>query len=164
VALTLFTDTFLSLEDANLYNAGDPAWAAATIPEKEEALRNATFALNDHRWLSTAVLSTQPLSWPRATFSFYDPGLNLWVECLASSVPLRLKQAVSNLAKHYVRYPEAVRGYDSSYDRIKLGPLEVEDSDIASKVPSVPYFGVESLLEPLLATSSAARYIWWRAN
>jgi hypothetical protein len=162
--LTLFEDTFVTMADADLLNQADSRWATASTLEKEEALRTATLTLNDTPWLSRSVSPSQTLTWPRETFSFYDPAMSLSVEVVEGTVPQRLKQATANLAKHYLRFPQVIAGQDPTYDRLKIGPLEIEDTNPRSAIPSIPYQAVTLLVQPLVSGSFRPGAIWWRAN
>lgn len=163
MALTLFETTYLSTADADQLNSNNLFWTAASTAEKEEALSQATSTLNENRWLGVASSSTQPLAWPRKAFSFYDEALNCYVQVEEGTVPRRLAVATANLAMHFIQFPSATSNFEPTFDRIKLGPLEVEDTSSSAKIPRVPYAGVGRLVSPLLFEPIGSA-TWWRSN
>jgi len=162
--LVLFVNTFLT--NGNLYLEGSPVWEAASVPRREQSLSDATRVLDQNVWAGSAVSAAQPLSWPRAAFSYYDPNLNLTVSVPASTVPLRLERATAFLAQHYLTFPEALELYSTSYEKIKIGPIELENTDAASSTSKVPLYSSEvlALVRPLLNDSNRSTTMWWRAN
>lgn len=163
MTLTLFQNTFLV--DAAPYIGAEPVWASATTSGKELALINATLALNEAAWSGYAVSASQPLSWPRAAFTFHDPSLGLSVTTDAVSVPLRLGRATAQLALHFIRYPQVTDGYEADYEEITLGPITLKNTNPANNpgvIPKIPA-SVQALIMPLLYNTSTAS-VWWRAN
>lgn len=66
--LTVGTDTFVSLADANAYFAArlrSENWDAADAADREKALRLATAILTRQRYVGTLASSSQILAWPR---------------------------------------------------------------------------------------------------
>lgn len=177
MALELFTNTYVV--DATPYLGGDPVWEAASASEREVALVTATRVLDQNPWLGAASSVTQPLAWPRESVSYWDPVLNLVVNWSYTAPaegepdpgypppPARLAKATAYLAKHYLQYPTALEQYAATFDRIKIGPIEVENTDAAVRTTEVPLIpaNVTQLLEPLFDSSrySTSRN-WWRAN
>lgn len=168
MALTLFEDTYVLLATADSILTGDASWDAATDAEKEQALKDSTRVLDENLWLGYAKTQTQTLSFPRTAFTYFDPTYNLTIEVADSTVPRRLEYAVSRLALHYVKYPSARNQFSPEFDRIKLGPLELENSDASSnntEPPRVPYIEVEAVIKPLLRAAGASPAgAWWRSN
>jgi hypothetical protein len=163
MALTLFENTYL--EDASAYLVDDSTWSEAAYEEQERALINATRFLDQLLWAGSALDANQPLAWPRVSFTYFDPVLNLYVEVAENEVPIRLEKAVARLALHVLSYPELLKGYESSYDSITVGPISITNANAASdpgKIPKIP-LEVYSLLDPLLRVS-ASTTVWWRAN
>ena len=167
MALTLFLDTYLLVDEADAMLAGSTTWEGASVAEKEFALRTATVMLDtDSVWLSTAVSPTQPLAFPRREFHYWDPRLSLLVTVPEGTVPLLLQRAVAEQALHLQTYPSAGRGYEATWDSITVGPISLSNSNASSdpgKVPPRPS-AVRKLLQPLLAQSSRPGLAWWRAN
>lgn len=163
MTLTLFENTYL--EDASSYLQNDSIWSEATYEEQERALINATRLLDTMLWAGSAVDASQPLAWPRDSFNYFDPVLNLYVSVEADAVPIRLEKAVARLALHILTYPNLLKGYESAYDSITVGPISITNSNASSdpgQVPKVP-LDVLSLVDPLLRVSSTSQ-LWWRAN
>lgn len=162
MALTILEDTFATLDYAESRNSASEEWNLASVSQKEAALRAATVVLDDNTWIGEAVASTQTLSWPRRVVSYYDRKLGLDVEIAEGEVPRRLSDATSNLARHFIEYPESESDYNPTFDRIKLGPLEIEDTDISQRIPKVPYSTVTRLLAPILLDEGTQA--WRRVN
>ena len=167
MALVLFENTFLV--DAEPYLEQSPVWDTLSDSEKEKALRDATAILNERDWLGVASSTSQPLAWGREQFSFHDSVLGLEVTVETDTVPIRLEKAVSAQALHLVTYPSLDSRFASSFDKIKLGPLEIEntDADSTQKVPLVP-LSVKTMIAPLTHSGSGQSAFstgaWWRAN
>ena len=165
MALVLLTNTYL-LADSD-YLADSSVWVAATVEEQEKALLLSTEKLDNNTWEGYALTTTQSLAWPRTEFEFFDPVLRLYVTVAESELPVRLLKATAKLAIHYVVNPGATTPYDATYDRIKVGPIELENTSSDSSknsAPEVPYASVQSLIVPLLINSGAGTRLWWRAN
>lgn len=163
MALTLFENTYL--EDPSAYLETDSIWSEATYEEQERALINATRFLDQMLWAGSAVSASQSLAWPRVSFTYFDPVLSLYVEVAENEVPIRLQKAIARLALHLISYPELLKGYESSFDSITVGPISITNANASSdpgKIPKIP-LEVLSLIDPLLRVSSTSA-IWWRAN
>lgn len=68
MALTVGTDSFTALADADTYFDGRlyaSDWTGATSTDKEKALRMATAMLNRERWAGSLASASQLLAWPR---------------------------------------------------------------------------------------------------
>lgn len=79
MAITLWTDTFVTLEDANAsrYLAGNENWLQKTDPEKETLLKNATKRLDWQTYRGSREETTQALEWPR-NISQAEPWKSHW--------------------------------------------------------------------------------------
>ena len=69
MTLTVGTDTYLTLSDAQVYFTGRlylGAWAAASDEDREKALRMACRAIDREDYKGTLSTVTQTLAWPRA--------------------------------------------------------------------------------------------------
>ena len=162
MALSLFTNTYLL--DAEPYLSGIADWDSSSDEEKEQALVSATRLLDTTLWAGQAVSASQPLAWPRTTFYFFDPVLNLDVTVLTGETPVRLDKAVAAQALHILRYPQLEREFQQSFDSISVGPISLSNSSSvkgAKEVPKVPA-EVYDLLRPL--SSQASTNNWWRTN
>jgi hypothetical protein len=163
MALTLFENTYLV--NADNYLVGEPVWLVATTTEKEQALQQATRILEDSSWIGEAVSETQTLAWPRKELSYLDTSKNLVVSVAQGSVPKLLEKATAQLALHLVKYPAAQEVYNPSFDSIKIGPIELENTDVSNKTDKVPLIplSVQRLLTPLISTGWP-ELAWWRSN
>jgi hypothetical protein len=167
MSIELFTNSYITLEEANtLLEAQSSTWSDASDEQREKALVQATTMLDDQVWLGQVVDVDQPLSWPRLDFSYYDHSFNRVIQVTQGTIPRRLKLAVSRQALHLLSYPSLFEESTvQDFERLKLGPLEVEDRDDNQKrsISRIPYSSVKKLLEPLLDNRFASR-TWWRAN
>ena len=163
--LILLTNTYLDVDSNYLTTSSD--WNAATVEEKEQALLLATEKLDNNSWLGYALSTSQPLAWPRTAFSFYDPVLRLDVPVPEGTLPVRLLKSVAKLAIYYVKFPSA-GDKEVTYDKIKIGPIELENTSLDGSKNSSPaypsYDSVQGLIEPLLDKPSLIAKTWWRAN
>lgn len=69
MAITVGTDTFISVADADTYfgtRLYSTTWTGATTADKERALRMATAILNRERWAGGITSANQLLAWPRS--------------------------------------------------------------------------------------------------
>jgi hypothetical protein len=165
MALVLFTNTFMLANSS--YLADSASWNAATVSDQEKALLYATEKLDNKEWAGYALTTSQPLSWPRTAFDFWDPVLRLYVPVAESELPVRFNKAMAKIAIHYIENPEVASNYSATYDKIKVGPIELENtSSDGSKnsAPEIPYNSIEGLIRPLLANPYTTGRAWWRAN
>jgi hypothetical protein len=81
MAITLWTDTFVTLANANnsRYLADNENWNQKTDAEKEILLKNATKRLNWQLYQGSRESTTQALEWPR-NISQRDPWPSYWFE------------------------------------------------------------------------------------
>jgi hypothetical protein len=167
MTIVLFDNSYVTLEEADDYlDSRSARWVSATEEQKERALVQATSLLDELPWLGQSLTADQPLAWPRSRFSYYDPSFVRVLETTESDVPRRVKTAVFNQALHLVTYPELFEASEvQSYERIKVGPIELEDRDTDSQrsVPTMPYRTVKKIVAPLIDPRYATR-TWWRAN
>ena len=168
MALTLFIDTYCTVETAETILGGNPAWDDSTLGQKELALRTATAILdNQEGWLGIASTADQSLAWPRASFSYFDKKLNRIVFVEEGTIPPRLTQATAWLALHYLTYPSAATGYEATWDSITVGPISLSNGNAQADpgtIPRVPT-NVVLMIGPLLSGGGLGKGIaWWRAN
>jgi hypothetical protein len=159
MALILFENSYL--ESADDYLADNPFWEAADTDAQEQALVDATRILDQNEWIGTAVTSSQSLAWPRAKLSFFDP-------VQQGEIPIRLEKAVAYLALHLVKHPTVIKGYETTYDSISIGPISLSNTDAGrSSSPQVPLVPAEinKLIAPLIFSQGyTAAGGWWRSN
>lgn len=166
MTLTLGVDAYATVAEADTYLAVYPptnVWNTATTVEKEAALKAAVRIIdNKFVFLGKVVAETQALSWPRSEIKYYDKKRKHTVTIAASTYPTALKNAVIELANHLMTFPSVFIGDNQTFERIKIGPIEVEDTnaDIAtvSLLPNNVRFYLKDLLEP-----EDNRRTWWRA-
>lgn len=123
MALTVGSDTFISIADADSYwqARNDTTWANATTAEKEAALIIATEFLNNrYDWPGTIADTSQELSWPR--IDAYDvEGREL------TGIPTAIEDATAWLAGYALDNELfSVSGKEDIISRVKAGSVEVE--------------------------------------
>lgn len=167
MALTLGTDTFITLADANTYHAARlhaDAWTAPIgtndngdpipLPDatKEAALRMATAMLNRHRYAGRITSITQALAWPRTGVT--DPEGR---PIPSSGIPAALAHATAELALYLLRH-------DLTDDRTRRGVLSVRSERVGDS--SITFDGtatndslptvVQDLIGPFLASKGTS--------
>lgn len=97
MALTLLTDSYVSLVEADAYFSTRPhtdAWIPLGDTDKENALRMAVFQLDySYEWKGEVVSSSQILEWPRV--NVYD---HRGYAVASDDAPSRIKSAQCELA------------------------------------------------------------------
>jgi hypothetical protein len=165
MALVQGTNSYVSYSDAEDYfdtriDAG--AWLNADTDDQESALITATAILDDYHYIGVAVSSTQSLAWPRKDAVYFERKLGTQVTLSQSAIPTRLKLATYELALHLLTNENLLDNTTQTFERIKVGSIEIEDSNKdVSKTPMVP-LRVKQRINPLLA--SGGDRSWWRAN
>lgn len=140
MALTVGTDSYLSLAEADAYWAArdNLDWEAATAADKEKALREATQYLDGRfDWVGDHPGGAQALGWPRLSARDHEGRV-------LAGIPLKVAEATAELAL------EALSGRLVAAEprggrtrREKVGPLEVEYQETA---PGGRSFGFVTLL------------------
>lgn len=151
MALTVGTDTYVSLTDANTFwtnFGGGTNWAAASDTNKEQALREATiFVDRSYRWIGEHPHTvSQLLAWPR---------LNAWDKQgrIRTGIPQEIKDAVSWLANEALGgqlRPARKRG--GRIDSITAGSVKVQYQPGAPANSTYEY--VDLLVENLIIGSA----------
>lgn len=165
MALTLGDDTFISLVDANNYflkRIDTDAWDTAPNADKEYSLATATRLLNDFPYIGQAVSPDQLLAWPREGGWYADPAMGRLTDVSADLYPRRLAQATCELALHILLNENLLNQDEQTFERIKVGSIEVEDIDTGKKKTPVIPGRVKSMIKPLLL--GGGRRDIWRAN
>lgn len=124
MALTVGTDSYVSLEDALAYHnaRNNSAWSTASSEAlREAALRKATQYLDDnYSWLGTIADTSQELGWPRT--GVYDKENRL-----LSDIPKKIERATCELALIALDGPlEPVEEKGGRVKREKVEGLETE--------------------------------------
>lgn len=132
MALSVGTDTYISLADANTYwteNTGGTNWAIASDTEKEKALRAATQYVDKHySWLGVHPGTDQALSWPR--LNVIDKNGRV---IGGNVIPDAVKDAVAYIAEQVLADGGILpkRNRNSAIKSVKAGSVEVEYDDQA---------------------------------
>lgn len=165
MALLLGINCYVTLIEAEEYLAtriDTTAWDTAVPIDKEKALVTATNLLDDKPYVGQIAAMTQKLAWPRINAFYFDPkaGVSLSVDGV---IPVRLKQATIEQALHLLLNEKLLDDTQQTFEKIKVGPIEISDSALDYKAPAVIHSIVDSLIKPLLSVKSTNR-TWWRAN
>lgn len=146
MAVTVGTDTYLSVADADTYwsNRNNSVWSAATTADKEKALREATQYLDGaYNYIGELYSLTQALAWPRfgaliVSGNFKGAYYNTDV------IPPQIKHATAELALEALsnRLVE-VQDRGGQIKRVKVDVIETEYSDFA---PSGKTFDFVSMI------------------
>lgn len=165
MALVLGTNTYVTMVEADAYfstriDAG--AWLNAQDDDQESALVTATLLLDENQFIGVAVSSTQSLAWPRKDAIYFDPKLGIEKSVTTETYPKQIKMATYELALHLLTNENLLDNKTQTFERIKVGSIEIEDStkDVL-KIPVLP-LRIKKLLSPLLVNGSGKQ--WWRAN
>jgi hypothetical protein len=165
-ALVVGTNSYISYADANTYfalHSQGAAWESATEDTRVRALATAARVIDtEFSFLGTALDAAQALAHPRQGGWYTDPTTGAQRATDDPETANRVGRAAAELALHLVRNPTAGILGSASPERIKIGPIEIEDTRGSSvDIPLIPSI-VKTLLQPLLEASSGA--VWWRAN
>ena len=146
MALTVGTDSYLSVADADTYwsDRNNSTWSAASEAEKEAALREATQYLDaNYTWTGVLSVSDQVLDWPR--FGAYDDeGREL------SDIPTKVGQSCAELALAALSSRLVPVGSASGQEtkKEKVGDIEVEYYEGSSTVGTYDF--VDMLLSSFI--------------
>jgi hypothetical protein len=148
-------ESYLSVADADSYwtALGTPsAWSGSSTTEKEQALRKATNyidAIYGPQFRGVRAVATQRLRFPRA--ALYDDEGSL---ISSTSVPEAVKNSTAILANAAREDGDLLVDLDSGGsiggERVKVGPIEIDTSYNAGKVPQKQYTEVDALLAPFV--------------
>jgi hypothetical protein len=103
MALTVGTDTYLSLADADAYFSGrllSTTWSDLSTTDKEAALRMACRYMDGLNWQGERAAQTQTLAWPRKGVLKWGDGDG---EVDDESVPTEIKYIQCEIALWLVR-------------------------------------------------------------
>lgn len=165
MALLLGINCYVTLAEAEEYfvtRIDTDAWDLAAPEDREKALVTATTLLDDKPYVGQLATMDQKLAWPRNNAVYFDPrvGLNLSMDGV---IPPRLKQATVEQALHLLLNEKLLDDTQQTFEKIKVGPIEISDSAKDYKAPAIIHSIVDSLIKPLLTSKSTNR-MWWRAN
>lgn len=156
MAITVGTNTYLSLSDADAYwsDRNNSTWSAAEDADKEKALREATQYIDGaYEFIGEITVITQTLAWPRAGAEVLHGNLK-GVYYNNTVIPPQVESACAELALEALstRLREAQeRG--GRIKREKVDTLEVEYTDFAPA--NKTYEFVTMLLKPVLRNSGS---------
>jgi hypothetical protein len=148
MSLIIGVDSFVSLEDANVYwtnYAGGTNWAAAADTAKEQAIREATQYIDKRfKWKGNHPgTATQLLSWPR--MNVVDAN---GLPRATDEVPQEVKDATAFLAEHALSERLLVnKDRGGAIRSVKAGSVQVDYESGAPSQKSYPM--VDMLLSGL---------------
>lgn len=167
MALTIGTNCYVSRSAADSYFSDriqSSSWSTASDTTKDAALITASSMIdNEYQFIGQAISASQGLAWPRGGAWYHEPKTGRQVDTNWQPVPWRVAVAVQELAEHLIRNTLLLADGEQTFERIKVGSIELEDKSPDYK--SQPRFpaNVRSLLTPLLIIGSTSN-TWWRAN
>ena len=127
MAITVGTDVYISLADANTYFTNRlyaTTWTNATDPQKESALRMATIRLEQMDYVGNRADTDTPqaLKWPRTELPLID-GVDYSSE---TTIPTQIANACAETALAILENDITTPNANSEYSRVKLSSMEVE--------------------------------------
>lgn len=157
MALTVGTDSYLSLADANTYwsNRDNDVWSAASDTEKEAALREATQFIDATYEFIGYQVTTNSLAFPRNDV-YITKGNFAGVSYDNTTIPPQIEDACAELALEALSdrlLPSKDRG--GAVKREKVDVIEVEYFDWAPSARTFNY--VARILRPLLTHGGAMK-------
>jgi hypothetical protein len=166
MALTVGLNCYLSLAQADAYfndRIDSDNWDTSTPADKGAALVTATRIIdNEFRFIGQALSSSQSLAWPRAQVAYFDPRLNTVVTINSSEYPQRVRDATCEQAYHLLLNENLLDVSQQTFERIKVGPIEIEDSSSDYKAAPRINPSVNTILKPLLLRVSTSNSWSWR--
>jgi len=168
MALTVGTNSFISVADADIYFSNrldSTKWDDADTATKEQALIQATTILNPNNWIGYVEDTTQELAFPRIG-EYYEPVYGQYIPMI--DIPKRVRNATCENALHQITHEGVLNsGSGSELDKIVVGSITLEGKlgGSTGDVSDTPEYA-DDLILPLIDNSSnpQASNIWWRAN
>jgi hypothetical protein len=146
MAITVGTDSFLSVGDADSYMAArlySTTWSGATTSDKERALRMATSMLCREKWQGSITSQNQLLSWPR------QGAIDAEGRAIASTViPQPVRDATAELALALLGENLTENDGNRGVRAVTAGSVKVEYAG-AAPVRRLPDL-VQAIIAPLL--------------
>ncbi len=146
MAITVGTDSFLSVGDADSYMAArlySTTWSGATTADKEKALKMATAFLNRERWQGTITSTSQLLAWPR------QGAVDAEGRAIASTIiPQPVRDATAELALNLLTEDRTADDGNRGVRAVTAGSVKVEYAG-AAPVRRLPDL-VQAIIAPLL--------------
>ncbi len=146
-------ESYVSVNDVTAYNDAHnavAAWTSADTTARERALRLATQYLEatyNQRWLGERLTETQALAWPRSC---------VWLDGYVvddGDMPRALLDATCELALRAIVSPlinDLTEPGMVDLDRVKVGPIEVEQHFVGGRGQVPIYRVVDGLLRGLV--------------
>ncbi len=169
MAITVGTDTYISLVDADTYVAAHyassdakyMAWTALTDADCEVYLRRAALIIDRQPIVGVRAVETQTMAFPRAIYSTYTGGLDWgtisldysgsWY--LQSSVPSAVTYAQVEIAlQECVGVPARAAAQRDGVTSITLGKIH-ETYAMGVKTQDISSYEARQLLKPYIAGS-----------
>lgn len=168
MALVLNTNSYVEVADADEYfesRIDSANWFDADDEVKEQALVTATWLVDDHSWIGSAVSSSQALAWPRKNAIYKDARLGLQITFGQTEIPKQVKTAVYEQALHLVNNEDVLMGATQTFESISIGSISLTDSNgDVTRTPKKPA-EVTRLIKPLtIRGGSGIGGMWWRSN
>lgn len=110
MTITTGTDTYLDVDEAATYfqnRLHSQAWAAATDPDRENALRTATTLLDALDYHGARATSSQSLAWPRRGMRDRD-GCLLPFDAIPAAIPAACAEWAIHLLTHDPTQPAQI--------------------------------------------------------
>lgn len=166
MALVVGTNSYVTLEEAVAYienRIDTEMWDTATPEDQAKALVTATRMLDVKSYVGRMASFDQELAWPRVNAKMIDPRYGGSVIIPEGTTPVRLKHAVIEQALHILSNENLLESKAQEFERIKVGPIEIEGSPENYIPPPREAPVVYTLLKPLLSVMGNSS-AWWRAN
>jgi hypothetical protein len=168
MALVLNTNSFVSLDDADVYfetRIDAATWDNASDELREDAIVTATQIIDDHPWIGSAVSSSQALAWPRKNATYYDDRMGQEIKLTESEIPKLVKTAVYEQALHLLNNEDLLAGTIQTFESISVGSISISDSNNDVVRRSIKPHTVMKHIKPLIRRGSTNySNTWWRAN
>jgi hypothetical protein len=159
MALTLYVNSYVTLDEANAYFAyrsNSDGWRLLNNNQKEELLATSTQYLDDVvNYVGVAVSTSQALAWPRIG-SYVEPKYNSMVEIVENILPDRVKRATYEMALHLIEHPDVLSTHES-VGSIGVSSIKLSDIQKPSRLPHM----VRKIISPL--STGLDEPLPWRA-
>jgi hypothetical protein len=166
MALEVNVNSYVDVDEAESYfetRLDVPAWYSADDEDKESSLVTATQLIDELAFKGSMTSLSQELAWPRSGVIYYSPRAGQLVEIFSDEIPKIIKTATFEVALHLLTNQDLLSADDQTFERIKVGPIEIADSaSNHTKAPVIPS-RVKNILRPIMSEQSVSK-MWWRAN
>jgi hypothetical protein len=166
MALEVNVNSYVTVDEAESYfetRLDVPAWYSADNEDKESSLVTATQLIDELAFKGSMTSLSQELAWPRSGVIYYSPRAGQLIEVSSNEIPKVIKTATFEVALHLLTNQDLLNADDQTFERIKVGPIEIEDSiSNHTKAPTIPS-RVKNTLRPIMSEQGVSK-MWWRAN